>query len=177
MEKQFLPFTAPNWLKWAVIALLVIFIGVITYLIDTYNEVQANRVSGFDESKEVALTETELVSIDVVSRFHGEKYYHVVLGRNDDGNIGVVYISMEDDDEEVLYFDLNSFVSEEEMLSNWRDACSGCNFLDINLAIDKEQPLWEIKYIDSKDRYVFEYYTVEDGSSYELYFRLQRSLY
>ncbi|WP_226034716.1 cell wall elongation regulator TseB-like domain-containing protein [Aquibacillus saliphilus] len=175
MEKQYSLFTVPNWIKWTVSIILVILLGVISYLIYTYDEVQDNKVSGFSQSKEIALSDTDLVSISEVRRFHGNEYYHVVLGTTENGDSGIAYIPI-NEEEQVQYFNSETFLTKEKMLNEWGKTCSACSLTGINYGIDKEQPLWEIKYIDSEDRLVFDYYTAKDGSSYE-HFRLQRSLF
>ncbi|WP_138417021.1 DUF5590 domain-containing protein [Aquibacillus sediminis] len=176
MKKRYLPFTVPRWLTWVLLICFVLFIVLAIYLISIYNEVQQSKQSGFQASEELALSKTDLTSVKNVTRYHGETHYHVVVGSTQDDEAAIVYVPVDTEEQKLQFFDAESFVSREDVISSWQTSCSSCQFISANLAIDNQRPLWEIKYIDNQDRYVFEYFLLEDGTSYE-HFRLQRSLY
>jgi uncharacterized protein YpmB len=166
MEKQFLPFTAPSWLKWGMATFIILLLLVIGYGIYLYNDVLQSKTEGFVESKQKALSETALSEIDDVSRYQGELFYHVVRGtmKNHESAIAFIPVNKE---EPIQFFITNDLLKKEDIMNQWRTSCSKCKWIDTAIAIHNEKPLWEITYIDSSNRYVLEYLYMDSGEVYE----------
>ncbi|MDL4840833.1 cell wall elongation regulator TseB-like domain-containing protein [Aquibacillus rhizosphaerae] len=176
MIKRYSPFTAPSWFKLSIVVFLIIFFGIISYSVYVYSSVQENKTDGFEQSKVIAKEETELVSVDDVTRYHGDIYYHVVFGETESGESAVAYVPVENEDESIQFFLTSEFVySREDVLNEWRSECSSCELYGVNLGIHNNLPVWETKYINGEDRFVFKYYPV-DGSMV-FFTDLKRSLY
>ncbi len=174
MEKQYLPFTVPDWLKWLSAAILVMLIVLIGYTFYFISGIQKEKESGYPEAAERAVEETNISEVSDVSRYHGDTLYHVISGQTEDGSDAIVYVP-EGEDTSIQFFLEDNLIPVDQLLSEWRGACNSCELIDSVLAIDGEEPLLEIKYIDKNNRFVLEYYSLSDGESYER-FRLNRSI-
>ncbi|WP_199868529.1 cell wall elongation regulator TseB-like domain-containing protein [Virgibacillus senegalensis] len=174
MEKLSLPFTVPNWLKWAVGIILVVCLLFIGYFIYLYNSIQQDKEAGFKASADQAVAQTDLDKADEVSRYHGSVLYHVVTGTTNDGSRAIAYVPVNGEKAEIAFYRNEDLVSEQAILQSWKSDCSNCELLETNLALEKDQPLMELKYIDERDRYVLHYYSLTDGSSGD-HFRFNRS--
>ncbi|MBM7569856.1 DUF5590 domain-containing protein [Aquibacillus albus] len=175
MKKRYLPFTAPNWFIWLVAGLVFIFIVILGYSLYLFNAIQDRKEDGFDQSKQLVLKETTITNIQDITRYHGDIFYHVVTGKTNDGDDAIAYVPVGQEDS-IKFYLANDYIGKDAILETWETRCTSCHFIGINLAIDQNQPLWEIKYIDEQDRYVFEYFSLESGESYEE-FKLRKSLY
>ncbi|UFU01277.1 DUF5590 domain-containing protein [Radiobacillus kanasensis] len=176
MIKQYLPSTVPKWLKWLPLVCFLILSLAIGYGIVIYNETMDNKTKGFEQSKQEALDQTALVSTDEVDRYHGEKFYHVVTGTTEDGERGFAFVPQGDEKKPVRLLLEKNIMNEEEMMDQWMNTCSSCSFISLNMGVNGDTYLWEIKYIDDQDRYVFDYYNVMNGEKFGNY-RLRQSLY
>lgn len=137
---------------------------------------QQTKTDGYAASKETALTETALETVTKVTRYSGDNLYHVVSGTTEKGEKGYAYVPINAKEKNIQFFKAEATIPKEEIVAQWQNDCSSCKLVKVNLAIDGEQPLWEITYVDQKNRYVFEYFSAENGESRQQ-FRLQRSLY
>lgn len=154
-----------------VIIAVVLMFGYMGYL---YYSVQNDKTDSYTSSTQVAQKETPLTSAISVSRYHGMHQYDIVAGVDDNGVKGFAFIPVTDEKEEsVTYVANTDMVVEEEMISIWEDQCADCTFIEITPALHQGVPLWEITYKDDNNRYVFDYYKMENGKRFEV-FRLQQ---
>ncbi|QDP40432.1 cell wall elongation regulator TseB-like domain-containing protein [Radiobacillus deserti] len=176
MIKQYLPSTVPSWVKWTPVIILFLFLIMLGFGISIYNHTMDNKRDGFEQSSEIAMEQTALVSVDQVERYHGEEYYHVVTGTTEDGEKGFAFVPQGDQQKPVRLILEKNIMNENEMKNQWKKSCSSCSFISMNLGINGDTYLWEIKYIDEQDRYVFDYYNAMNGEKFGNY-RLRQSLY
>ncbi|WP_093210394.1 DUF5590 domain-containing protein [Sediminibacillus albus] len=175
MEKQFSPFIVPNWLKWGLIVLLLLVVSLFAYSIYLYNNILESKQSGFEASVELALDQTDLAEAENVTRYSGKMLYHVVAGKTENGEKAFAYVPKNPEKQVKIHFFLaEDIVSEQQIVNDWRNSCADCELLESKMAIENEKPLLEVKYIDEKDRYVLQYFSLIDGSSGD-HFRFNRS--
>ncbi|MCT2537355.1 DUF5590 domain-containing protein [Aquibacillus koreensis] len=178
MKKQSLRYTVPNWLKLSILVICIIFIAVISYSIYLYSTVQENKKDGFSASIQLAQSETEIKNIKEVTRFHGDIFYHVVTGESGDGEPAVAFVPVEenvDEQSDVLFFLLNDTITRDQVMSEWRQSCVSCELHGINLGLYSDEPVWEVKYINKADRYVFQYFPLDGSETFGV--ELRRSIY
>ncbi|MDC3413022.1 DUF5590 domain-containing protein [Terrihalobacillus insolitus] len=166
MEKRFLPFTVPSWLKWIIVCMLVVLVLIFSYGVFLYNSIQEDKTKGFTQSKQTALSETALTKVNDIQRFHGDGFYHVVSGSTKDNKEAIAFVPV-DDEKDISFFLTEQFVTEDEITTKWRKTCSDCQLVKTIPGINKGIPLWEFTYIDNDNRYVFAYFYMETGKSYE----------
>ncbi|WIF96355.1 MULTISPECIES: cell wall elongation regulator TseB-like domain-containing protein [Pontibacillus] len=156
------------------LASVIIITLVLGYLGYLYYVIQDDKTASFNPSKEIAQAETSLTSVNSVSRYHGMHQYDIVAGVDDNGEKGMAFIPVTEgnEKEEVIYVTGQEITSKETMQRLWSDQCMSCTFIEIKPAIHQDVPLWEITYKDEDNRYVFDYYKMENGKRYEV-FRLK----
>ncbi|MDC3415347.1 DUF5590 domain-containing protein [Aquibacillus salsiterrae] len=178
MKKLSLPFTVPNWVIWTFVGFALIVIGILAYSIFLYNGILSGKEEGYTEAEARAINETDMTTVNQVLRYHGDTFYYVVEGITSDDEQAIAFVPAQasDDSSAIRFFVVEDMVDEQAIKSNWQSSCQNCEFISINPAVEQSTLLWEIKYIDDNDRYVFAYYSFKDGSEYEQ-FKLRQSLY
>ncbi|QHE52491.1 DUF5590 domain-containing protein [Pontibacillus sp. HMF3514] len=132
------------------------------------------KTDTFSESKEMAIKETPIEKVSTVYRYHGAARYDIVAGVEPNGEEGFAFVEKAKATEEqeqlnISYVSKQNTVSKDQILSQWRNNCQGCDFEKITPAIDNQKPLWEITYYDPQSRYVFDYYYMKNAKKYEQY--------
>jgi len=156
-------------LIWSLAILFLILISCFIYGVTLYNDLYDSKTAGFDETREQILNQTSITEIDKIEQFNGEKAYHVIYGENNKGEQKIIFYPLEGKEKNLTTIDATEIVSEEKMLELWKEDCESCDFINISSALIDGKALWEISYKDDKDRYVLEYFSMNDGTRYEQY--------
>ncbi len=176
--KRFSQSIEPNRLRvilWGIGILLLVTVGYSLYL---YFSIMQDKTDTFDQSENIAVEETPIEQVSTVYRYHGNVRYDIVAGVEPNGDEGFAFVPKQskgsNEDEkavsmETSYVSKQNILTEEQMLSKWRQNCQACELEKITPAIDNQKPLWEFTYIDAQDRYVFDYYYMKNGKKYEQY--------
>ncbi|WP_390216442.1 DUF5590 domain-containing protein [Halobacillus campisalis] len=154
-------FTVPKWVRWVLVTLgvlLIIFIGVLTWM---YLHIEDSRTSQFAEASNFAESEGLLTDVKEVARYNGEFPVYIAFGENSDGVETYVFINLAEK-EEMTSIPKEDMISESTAVANGAQ-CTGCEFIDVQLAYEENRPVWEVTYTDESSRYVFEYLDVENG--------------
>jgi uncharacterized protein YpmB len=157
------------WLKWSSILLLVIILACIIYAVYLYNDLYKSKTAGFDETTEQILNQTSIAEVEKIEKYNGSSPYHVVFGLNDANQEQLIFYPLEGKEKELTTINKSEIISEEEVLSLWQTKCNECELVRINPALENNEPLWEITYHDSQNRYVMEYLSFYDGAPVESY--------
>lgn len=165
--QQFSPSTERSRLKYLFWGLGVSLLLLFFLFIYIYIQIIQDKTSTFDHSKQAAIEETPLEVTNSVTRYHGEYRYDIVAGEGVDETKGYAFVPINNKDEDIFYQMLTNTTTEQEMLSSWKSSCNGCELISIQPAIDKGNPLWELTYVDDKNRYVLDYFLMKNGDFYE----------
>ncbi|MFB1049339.1 DUF5590 domain-containing protein [Paraliobacillus sp. JSM ZJ581] len=163
MKRQSLLSIVPSWFKWALAIVFVCLVAVVVYAANVYQDIQGNKREGFVKSEERVLSETKIVEVDKVSRFHGQKYYHVVSGRTKTDEQMLAYVHQSNAEKKIVSFSLKDFVDKEQIESKWQSECGNCRLLQSNYGIRDNIPLLELSYFDHDDRLSYRYYRLDNG--------------
>ncbi|UOQ85852.1 cell wall elongation regulator TseB-like domain-containing protein [Gracilibacillus salinarum] len=169
MKKQSLPFIGPN--KWWLIVALIVIVALIAiyYFVSLYQDVIESKTNQFDEVRQYTLANTSLDQIHSMERYHGDQLYYVLEGEDDQQQDTLAYVFQTEDGQwDNHLYNEESFYSEKELLTEWRDRCNECEYLGSTFGIDEEMPILEIKYMDTSDRLVYEHVLLEDKTHYRL---------
>lgn len=161
--------------------LLILIIGVVLvsiFVFYLYNIDKKHKAS-FDETSEMVIKDTEMTQISQKYSFQEKELYHVFLGKNDSDEDLIASVHLPEKAKEITEKDIQiyksiNYISEQSMLKEWEQICDQCQFIQIQPALIENDLLWEIKYNDIDNRYVFDYYLMSDGSEYEN-FKLKRN--
>lgn len=177
MKKLFSRFTGLELLIGVIGIFMIVGIGIFGYSIYLYQAIVENKETGVGQAEVAALENSPLTEIETVSRYHGSDLYYIAEGLNEEGEETIVFVpESESENLDISSFLLQDLVSEEQVLSTWNSQCNECELIKYNWAMENGTPLMEVTYISQNDRYVLEYYSLEDGETYQR-LPLERSLY
>ena len=168
MIRRYSRFTVPKWAKitlFSALAVLIIFLGCGIYV---YSTAQNARTEGFEASEDFALENTDLETVDQVTRFNGEHVYHVVKGKQSDGEDAIAYVIKGDKDPEQIIYTTDNTADEQQVESSWQSACGAdCEMDDVRLGLYDDAPAWEVTFRDEQDRLGYSYYTLDGTEQLE----------
>ncbi|KFZ41876.1 copper amine oxidase [Anoxybacillus flavithermus] len=151
--------------KKIVIAFVCVLFAALALYIDAYSD----AISSKNESEQRAMKQAEkkgIIHITDVYTYRGSDVYIIVIGKNDK-------------DEQMI-----AWVTEKGRVVDVRKASEGITkqqaqssvkpyhpreVVSVKLGMEKGVPLWEITYIDERDRYSFYYVRFEDGTFLKRY--------
>ena len=157
----------PFWLKWSLLILILILIISTIYSIFLFKDIQESKSTGYTETEKEVLQETDIESIHHITHFYDEKTYHIVFGETEHGEEKIVFVPKVKNKEKMTFIDSDEVLTKQEIKSLWENDCTKCQFIKVNPAMIKNNPLWEVTYRDDTDRYVLDYLSMYDGSRYE----------
>ncbi|WP_173916326.1 DUF5590 domain-containing protein [Halobacillus sp. Marseille-Q1614] len=155
-------FTAPSWVKWALLITGILFVIIFTLCTWMYLHINDSKTQNYDKAKTFAKEEAGFNQVDNVTRYNGQTVIHIVNGTTKDGEDMYAFINVEE--MEVLStLSSEQMISGEALRSEIEAGCSSCEWVDTQLAFEENRPVWELTYKDDSNRYVFEYIDVENG--------------
>lgn len=169
MHKQNSPYTVPNWLKWGTIGLILVLISCFIYLIFLYSGIQQNRTANYPESKAAVRTKTEVSTIEKVTEYYGKHQYHIIFGADKNGDEKIVFVPLDSKKKDLTVIDQSEIITKQQIKNEWEAQCQNCELIDITPAMENNKVLWEITYMDSSNRYIFDYLSIYDGTRYQRY--------
>ncbi|WP_145956040.1 cell wall elongation regulator TseB-like domain-containing protein [Halobacillus halophilus] len=159
MKPQSSPFTVPSWLKWSFIIIGALFFLSGALAVWMYVSINKDLHTGEEAAREMALNQTEIATVEKVSIYHGKSKVHIVKGKTQGGKEGLVFIDLSKN--EILNEQMNQeIIAEQQLKQSWRADCQNCIYKNIQLGYEEEQPVYEITYVDSQNRYVFDYFNL-----------------
>ncbi|WP_330949759.1 cell wall elongation regulator TseB-like domain-containing protein [Virgibacillus sp. MG-45] len=156
-----------SWVKWLAWITIIIAVAIFCFLIYLYNVIQHEKTQEFDQTKKIVFAETALTEINEITRFHGDQYYHAVVGKTDQKDVKIVFVLKKENSNEISVFDMDEMISKDKVNDMFIQTCSNCKLLKTTPAIMNNKPFWELTYTDGDRRHVIEYVSMHDGSKYE----------
>lgn len=154
-------------LIFGIIMFLILFISVLVYGIFLYMDLNEERTKGHEETKRELLSQTSVTEITNIENFNGEKAYHVVHGKSEEGSEQIIFYPLEGNEKTLTTVDTADILSRSSMINMWQSNCDSCELVKITPALLDDEILWELVYYDEENRYVYDYRSIYDGSSYE----------
>ncbi|WP_010095866.1 DUF5590 domain-containing protein [Ornithinibacillus scapharcae] len=155
-----------SWLKWVLLGLLLLLIITLIYLFVLYQGILESKTKNFSDAEQRVIQETDVNEIISSQRFQGDSLYTIVTGKTDDEEDVYVFVP-EKAKEDIVVVEHKEVLPAETVQESWQNSCTNCDLIHIVPAIIKNDPVWEITYIDETDRYVLSYVSIYDGSQYE----------
>lgn len=165
--------TSFSLVKVSIISVLIILLIVLTYFGVTYNALQKSKTAGFQSTKDHVLDQTDIIQIHHVETFQEMDTYHIVFGKTAEDIEQVIFVPISNPDKALTIVDKADIIGKEVIETEWSSHCEQCKLVSIKPAMLSHTPLWELTYYDGSNRYVFDYVSMNDGSSFEK-IRLQR---
>ncbi|MRX70965.1 hypothetical protein GJU40_02130 [Bacillus lacus] len=131
------------------------------YANSIYQTAMKQKTSGHSAAAETAAANGNVAGISSVNSFYGQEHYYVISGTAEDGT--EVYAWVKDESEpEVIVKEKASGISKENAQSIIQQY-NPKRITGIQLGMEKNIPLWEVKYIDEHDRYTYDYIDFTTG--------------
>lgn len=158
-----------RWLFVSLSLIIICFIASIIFAVYLYHVIQKDKNVPFTQTEEYVLSNTDLVHIDMIESFYEKDSYHIVFGETEEETQQIIFIPLsgKSDEGEFITIEQNEIISKDELINQLKQDCQNCTIIKVKPAMINENPLWEITYRDHKDRYVFDYFSMDNGSRYE----------
>ncbi|CAG9622621.1 cell wall elongation regulator TseB-like domain-containing protein [Sutcliffiella rhizosphaerae] len=151
--------------KWLIISGFIIVLIILWQGSSIYHSALSPVKNAQDQGARVAVQQANLQSIEEVSSYNGTQSYIIVQGTNNEGNELIVWV---DDNQEIAFTALaEEGISKEEVLGYLQTDRDPKEIIAVSLAMEKNTPLWEIKYKDLNDQYNLYYIKFETGEYFQ----------
>ncbi|MFC0271636.1 DUF5590 domain-containing protein [Metabacillus herbersteinensis] len=144
------------------IALSILFIIVIWFFTTTYQTARSQYSEGHNKSAELAKKRGNLTLVEKVETFNGTLQYHIVTGTNENNEKVYVWVPQQDGEKVLIKKEKNG-INEAQALKTVQQQYSPEKIKSVQLGMDENIPIWEIKYIDEAGRFTYDYVNFYDG--------------
>jgi uncharacterized protein YpmB len=152
--------------KWSILIFLVILIA-IWQAFTVYNDAFEPERLMEEKALKRAEKEVAFTSIEEIYTYYGSQAYVVIVGTDEDDEKIIAWVPENMDD--VIIAKQEDGISKQEAISILKAERNPQEIISVKLGMEKEVPLWELKYIDEENRYSFYYLSFEDGTFIQRY--------
>lgn len=157
-----------NWKNIIGLCLLLIMLAVSLYVFLTYQHIQKTKAAGFDNVEKIVSSETDVETIEEISRFQEEEAIFIAKGKDVEGETWFVFVPQDyEEADDIEKYSTKDLVSPTGIEDKWANECDQCELKKSAPAMMDGKPLWELTYLDTDNRYVLAYFSFEDGSEVE----------
>ncbi|MGG3842245.1 DUF5590 domain-containing protein [Anoxybacillus kestanbolensis] len=151
--------------KKVVIAFACLLFAALWAYVDAYSDALSSKNA--DEQRAIKQAEQKgIVEVTDVYTYRGSDVYVVVIGKNDEGEQMIVWVTEKGKVVDVRH--VSEGITRQQALSAVQPYHPK-TVVSVKLGMEKGIPLWEITYIDERDRYSFYYVRFEDGAFLKRY--------
>lgn len=162
-------YTVPNWLKWGLLGFILVLISCFIYLFFLYSDIQQSRTVNYQDSKQEVLDKTNVSQIENIAKYNGEHQFHVIFGATKNDGNKIVFVPLGKKNKRLTVIDGSKIITKQQIMDQWKQQCQNCELIDITPAMENNEPLWEVTYVDDSERYIFDYLSVYDGTRIQRY--------
>lgn len=152
--------------KWIFIVILLLIV-IAWQSVDTYQGAIKQKKSSEAHAIMVAKEEAGLQQITGVNTYYGTNVYSVVRGTDDLSRKLIVWVPSKKGN--LIVKESSDGISKNNALQILKDNQHPKKIINIVLGIEENQPIWEITYIDQRNRYSFYYIDFESGKFIKRY--------
>ncbi|QPC46671.1 DUF5590 domain-containing protein [Mangrovibacillus cuniculi] len=148
-----------KWIITSLVAILfVLTIGGAWLYVDATKEKNQQE----ETIKQIALEENWLSSVTNAHTYYGAKPYYVLAGKNTQSQEVYVFVP-QDDYENKTEVRVSQGVSKEEAMEMLQREKSPAKLLHTKLGIEKVGPVWEMAYLNDREKLNYYYVHFETG--------------
>ncbi|HEX7064130.1 MAG TPA: DUF5590 domain-containing protein [Bacillales bacterium] len=149
--------------KWSLIIAAAVVAALIWKSWSLYHGIETEHQRELTEAAETARQSHNLKQVLDVSYYHGTKAYHVVKAVNQNGK--KIYIWIPEKKGKTFIKKVSQGWNKSKVRQFAKNQLNPKKLLDIRLGVESKIPVWEVTFIDQKDRYTF-YYLRFDGQDW-----------
>ncbi|MGD6775006.1 MULTISPECIES: cell wall elongation regulator TseB-like domain-containing protein [Bacillaceae] len=151
--------------KWIIFSIIMIAIILLWQFISIYQTAMSPVKDEIEKGVAVAQRGSELQSVEEVAAYNGTNSYVIVQGTDSEKEELVVWVK---ESKEVVHtMKMKDGIPREEVLNYLQTDREPKEIISISLAMEKNTPLWEIKFKDSNDQYNLYYVKFENGEYFQ----------
>ena len=151
--------------KWIILTFTILLVIILWQAISIYQATISPLKDEKEYAGEIVKNNTEIQTIQAVDVYNGTNVYRIVRGINTENEELIAWLNEED--EVVLLKKAEDGIKKEEVLQYLDTKRTPKKIISISLAMEKNIPLWEIKFTDDNDRYHFYYIKFSDGEFFQ----------
>ena len=165
MKKRFAHFNV----KKLIFLLLGIFIlAILVCAAVILRNIDHSKVEDSEEVIQLVKDETPVEKVTSLDYFADEETYDIIYGKDSKDNKYLIFNpSGNRKKDNLTVLNLKDVLSKEKIEKNWQSNCERCKLKRSSPAMLEDKALWELAYLDEKERYVMEYISLKDGSTFE----------
>ncbi|WP_246942122.1 hypothetical protein [Bacillus pinisoli] len=152
--------------KWIVFLIVIIIISVWT-TIDTYRSAHTYRNQITEKATATVKKQEPGLSVNEVSFYNGTKAYTIIYGTVDEQE--QIFCVPSEQEDEIIVVNPKKGITANEAINILKNDRNPVEIKSINLGIEQNVPIWEIIYVDQKNRYSYYYVTFKDGEFIKRY--------
>jgi uncharacterized protein YpmB len=153
-------------MKKFLVTIVVIMVICLIYGVITYNQIMNNKTKGYSEAILRAKNVVNISNVIDESTFSRKKSYVVVHGYNKRKDEIYAFVPKKGD---IFTVEASKGISKENAIKLTKERYSVKKLMSAQIGIEDTSPLWEVKYIDSKDRIAYCYLNFETGEHWANY--------
>ncbi len=152
--------------KW--LLLLFVFILITVFVaINTYQNAFDYQREQSNKATLVALKEEPNLEISDVTFYNGNSSYTIIYGKIN--NKEQIVCVPTNDKEQVIVVNPEKGITADEAINLLQKEQNPLEIKSVNLGIEQNIPIWEIVYLNQKNRYSYYYVTFKDGEFIKRY--------
>ncbi|HEU5138907.1 MAG TPA: DUF5590 domain-containing protein [Bacillales bacterium] len=149
--------------KWGVIIAVALLVAVIWDAWSLYDGIQTKQEREMAKASETAKSQYHLKQVLDVSYYHGSHAYHVVKAINQKGK--TIYIWIPESKGQAIIKQADEGWTKAKVKQYAKDQLNLKKLIAIRPGVELNTPVWEVVFIDQKNRYTF-FYLRFDGENW-----------
>src|SRR5699024_8836944 len=103
-----------------------------------------------------------------VDYFADEETYDIIYGKDEnDKKYFAIKPTDNRDKEKLIILKQEDVRYKENIEQKWQSECQECTLNKSRITKHEDEVLWELTYLNKEKNYIIEYFSLEDGSTYE----------
>ncbi|WP_339146473.1 MULTISPECIES: DUF5590 domain-containing protein [unclassified Sutcliffiella] len=151
--------------KWIIFSIVMIAIIILWQVISIYLTAMSPVKEEMERATEIAKQEASLNTVEEVTTYNGTHSYIIVQGTNEEKEEMVAWVNEEN--EIVHLAKAQDGIPHQEVLNYLQTDREPKEIISVMLAMEKNTPLWEIKFKDNNDQYNLHYIKYENGEYFQ----------
>lgn len=148
--------------------ILLAILAIITFILIVFVYFDHSKIDNKDEVIEFVKQSSEIKQVTDVDYFADKETYDIIYGKDEnDKKYFAINPADNRDKEKLTVIKQEDVLSKENIEQKWQSDCKGCTLKKSGLAMLDDEVLWELTYLDQEEKYFIEYFSLEDGSTYE----------
>ncbi|MCM3617334.1 DUF5590 domain-containing protein [Sutcliffiella horikoshii] len=151
--------------KWIILSIVLVAIIILWQAISIYQTAMSPVKDEMERATEIAKQDAGLITVEEASTYNGTQSYIIVQGINGENEKMVAWVNEEN--EIVHLTKAEDGVPKEDVLNYLQTDREPKEIISITLAMEKNTPLWEIKFKDNNDQYNLHYIKYDNGEYFQ----------